>query len=78
MKEIECTEEGCNGWVFGILPTSLSFSREPAYPCDECGRLYWPGGAPVFTEEGEKIFRQGDVVRTEPLSLVPTEPELFI
>lgn len=63
---MKCTEDGCDGLVkieenTGVELRINCLATETAYPCQKCGRLYWPdesGGftGGVFSRRGEKAF----------------------
>ncbi len=63
---MKCTEKGCDGLVkiekdTGVELRISCLATDTAYPCQKCGRLYWPnenGGftGGVFSRSGEEAF----------------------
>ncbi|MFA5432123.1 MAG: hypothetical protein WC319_04525 [Candidatus Paceibacterota bacterium] len=61
---MKCKEKGCEGEIDEQSTISLIIgcggcgqcSLDKAHPCEQCGRLYWMSGNPVFTRSGEKAF----------------------
>jgi len=61
---MRCKEENCEGEIDEQNAISLSIgcggcgqgSLVKAYSCNQCGRLYWAKGNPVFNRSGKKVF----------------------
>jgi len=60
---MRCKEKSCIGEVdlnnTIFLQTGCGGcggSRAPAYACNQCGRLHWADGSPVYNRGGQKAF----------------------
>ena len=63
VPKMKCKMQGCSGDISETSTVSLrtscaSFS--PAHSCDECGRIYWPDGRPVFNRQDHAAFLEGN------------------
>jgi hypothetical protein len=59
MTDFDCKENDCSGKVGSkgecdVMTGCRNYSL--AYACNECGRLYWPDGNPVFNRSSEPAF----------------------
>ncbi|MFA5652034.1 MAG: hypothetical protein WC933_01600 [Candidatus Paceibacterota bacterium] len=58
-KNDECKEVFCKGKIDKKKSVSVMtgcMSMTSTYPCDECGRLHWDNGRPIFNKPGQKAF----------------------
>jgi len=58
-RVMHCKEEGCPGAIDlddGVLLMVGCAQHASAYPCNTCGRLYWPNGNAVFNRPGKLVF----------------------
>jgi hypothetical protein len=56
---MNCTQAGCLGQINKEVSITLQVSCRSfscAYPCRQCGRLYWENGNQVFNRQGLEVF----------------------
>jgi hypothetical protein len=63
----KCSENGCSGIIDIAKGVSLRIGCctlfDSAFPCDQCGRLYWRNGSAVVNRQDHKAFLEnGQIV----------------